>query len=203
VRRSRLVRAADSRWHMFMGRLRAACTSTVPTTSCSRVPLLLSSTSTFAPMPRPPVYHAQPWIPLTSSTSIPSASELPSTGFRTLRVYTRRALRVPDSRPYRKSIRFRYLRTLFLSCRSFPHSFPLFSMVCGLFCKIPGGGGIQTVLEHPGGLLRWLFTGKLDWRWFKTGEPTSPRCRPRRLHQALQAPHRAAAPARGLLQHPA
>src|SRR5712671_3822731 len=40
-----------------------------------------------------------------------------------------------------KSIRFKQLRTLFLSCRSFSHSFPLFSMVCGLFCKIPGGGG--------------------------------------------------------------
>src|SRR6267154_707489 len=35
---------------------------------------------------------------------------------------------------------FSGLRALGFSCRSFGHSFPLFSMACGLFCKIPGGG---------------------------------------------------------------
>src|SRR5882762_6855406 len=35
---------------------------------------------------------------------------------------------------------FSGLRALGFSCPSFWHSFPLFSMVCGLFCKIPGGG---------------------------------------------------------------
>src|SRR5882762_9865975 len=35
---------------------------------------------------------------------------------------------------------FSYLRALGFSCPSFRHSFPLFSMACGLFCKIPGGG---------------------------------------------------------------
>jgi hypothetical protein len=35
----------------------------------------------------------------------------------------------------RKLCRFRSLRTLYLSCASFSHPGPLFSIVCGLFCK--------------------------------------------------------------------
>src|SRR5258705_11412267 len=35
---------------------------------------------------------------------------------------------------------FSGLRALGFSCRSFWHSFPLFSMACGLFFKIPRGG---------------------------------------------------------------
>src|SRR5258708_3187633 len=35
---------------------------------------------------------------------------------------------------------FSGLRALGFSCRSFWHSFPLFSMACGLFCRILGGG---------------------------------------------------------------
>src|SRR5258706_4684808 len=50
---------------------------------------------------------------------------------------------------------FSGLRALRFSCRSFCHSFPLFSMACGLFCKIPGGGvpllppSARLHLPHP------------------------------------------------------
>ena len=40
----------------------------------------------------------------------------------------------------RKSHPFNRLPALILSCRSFSHSLPLFSMACGLFCKTPGVG---------------------------------------------------------------
>jgi hypothetical protein len=56
-------------------RLRASCTSTVPPTSCPTVPLLLSSTSTFAPMPRPRAL-------LTSLATFPSLPEPPFTRFQ-------------------------------------------------------------------------------------------------------------------------
>jgi len=39
---------------------------------------------------------------------------------------------------------FRYLRTLFRSCRSFDDSLPLFSSVYGLFLQNTGGGGMSA-----------------------------------------------------------
>jgi hypothetical protein len=36
------------------------------------------------------------------------------------------------------------LRTLELSCRSFPNAHPLFSMLCGLFCQNTRVCGVST-----------------------------------------------------------
>jgi len=58
-------------------------------------------------------------------------------------------------RSLEKSIRFKHC-ALFFSLPLFLHSFPLFSMVCGLFCKYRGGG-IQTFWNTIAGLLRMAF----------------------------------------------
>src|SRR5882762_4463552 len=113
-------------------------------------------------MPRPPAYSARSRAVLSRSFAIiPSPRGARTIRFSRTSVFRPAWFSVPDVPSHRKPIPFKYLRTLFLSCRSFLHSFPLFSMVCGLFCKIPGGvGGTQTVLGHRGGLLRSLFTGE-------------------------------------------
>src|SRR5712672_1926953 len=64
---------------------------------------------------------------------------------------------------------FSGLHALGFSCRSFWHSFPLFSMVCGLFCKIPGGGVSKRFWNTIAGLLRWPFTERLDWAMVQNG----------------------------------
>src|SRR5882762_7914812 len=147
----------------------------------SRTPLAIL-TATVAPMPRPPVYppHSRA-ILLTSAPPFHLRRNCHPPGLPTLCVCASKAFDAPYMRSPRKSIRFKHLRTLFLSCRSFPHSFPLFSMVCGLFCKIPGGGGIQTVLEHHSGSYDGLSRRGSTGRWFKTGGRRGRRCRRRRL----------------------
>ena len=162
------------------------CTETVPSTSCPRVPHLLTSTSKFATMPRPVALSTSP------------ATITPSTGFAAhqLHLCTRQGhdratflrplfsysyellfpqslyfdnhLSCPGVSPLppvhqhesrvtsHRSRRFTLLRTLFLSSASFFDSRRLFSMPCALFCKIPGVSVSRTVLRDTRGLQRFV-----------------------------------------------
>jgi hypothetical protein len=155
-------------------------------------------------MPRPPVYSARSRAVLSRSfASIPSPRGARSIRFNRASVFRPAWFSVlicpPIANPFVSNTCGLFFPLAALFCiRSL-----CFQQFADSFAKYPGGGGVRTVQGHRDGLLRWLFTGGSTGRWFKTGEQTNPRCRRRRLCPALEARHRAAAPARDLLPRPA
>ena len=83
----RFLKRADFEFYIWLSKNSATCTSTVPPHSCLGVPLLLSSTPTFAPMPRPAALS-------TSPATIP-----PFSGFATHQLYFSRDTRKGHDRP--------------------------------------------------------------------------------------------------------
>jgi hypothetical protein len=78
-------------------------------------------------------------------------------------------------------------RLIVFSLRVFPHSSPLFSIACSLFCKNTRVWGYPT-----------LSSQRYHLRSFKTGGRRGRRCRRTRLRQVLAGRCRSAKAARGL-----
>src|SRR5712671_5717011 len=156
-------------------------------------------------MPRPPVYPAHSRaILVTSAPPLHLLRNCHPSGLPALCVYASKAL----VRLICASLVNPFVSNscaLFFSLAALFHTRSLcFQWFADSFAKYSGGGGVSRQFWNIGaGSYDGFSQEKLDWRWFKTGEPTSPHCRRRRLCPALEARHPAAAPAQGSLQHPA
>src|SRR6266478_3546939 len=155
-------------------------------------------------MPRPPVYPAHSRaILVTSAPPLHLLRNCHPSGLPALCVYASKALvrlicaSLVNSFVSNSCALFFSLAALFHTCSL------CFQWFADSFAKYPGGGVSRQLWNIGAGSYDGFSLAKFDWRWFKTGEPTSPRCRRRRLRPALEPRHRAPAPARGLLQRPA